>query len=280
MKLKLSIKLLLSSRQNAAAFKTKVKPLTEKEIQTALSQSEKTQNAGENSQTVNLLGRNPFVETLSINWNSEQAGVDFYKDVETIRYSLGNNEQEVLSRDRMNNFIINELARVSRESDEAFIPEGENYAVKLNQLTNAQSFLNFNLGFLSDKFGAQIKELLQNSWTPTHPDLIGKNYPIMDYKEFQSLKSDEQKLGLVVFAPVTSEKELPAGFRKTSMYVIARGMSTLMQKYQASPESPENLKLMNEIGKFAQAMQQRGFIVYPGSSFGIAPEFIKTIFLN
>lgn len=260
-------------KKNIAAFKSGGKPLTEKEIQTALLESEKTQKPGENIQTVSLLGRNPFVESLNINWTNEQAGVVFFNDVETVRMSEGNKEQDVLSKERMNNFIINELARVARESDESFVPEGENYAVKLNQLTNAQSFLNFNLGFLSDKLGAQIQELLKTSWTPTHPDLIGKNYPIQDYRQFQSLKPDEQKLGLIVFAPVTSEKELPAGFRKTSMYVIARGMNTLVQKYQASPGSPENVKLKNEISQLAQAMQQRGFIVYPGSSFGVAPEF-------
>ncbi len=260
-------------KKNLATFKSGGKPLTVKEIQKALVESESTQKAGENIQKISLSGHNPFIESVNLNWSTEEADLVFFNDVEKVRLSSGTKEQEVLSRDRINSFIINELARVSRESDETFVPKSENYAVQLSQLTNAQSFLNFNLGYLSEKYSGQIKDLLLSSWTPTHTDLIGKNYPIIDYRQFQKLKGDEQKLGLVVYAPVSFEEEPPAGFKKTSMYVVAKGMNTLVQKYQASPDSPDNIKLKTEIGKLAQAMQQRGFIVYPGSSFGIAPEF-------
>ncbi len=258
-------------KRNTSDFKVGGKPLTEKEIQTALKNAEKSEK--DNIQTVSLMGRNPYIESLEINWGNDTITVKFYNDVEKVRAGEGKREIDVISRDKMNNFIINELARVSRESNETFAPEGTQFAIALNHLTNAQSFLNFNLPFLAEKLSGQVKELILSSWLPNHQDLSGNNYPVIDYNTYKTLGAQEKKLGLVVYAPVTAKSDTPEGFRNTSLYVIAKGMNTLVQKYQANPDSPENQKLKNEIGRLVQIMQQRGFIVYPGSSLGIAPEF-------
>lgn len=255
-------------KKNSADFNAGVKALTENELRTALTKT----NLTDLRQTLSLMNRNPFIESLVVDLGNDRIETRFYDDVQNIRLTVKNTEEATFLQKRLNNYIINDLAKVSRESDEYFTPKGDEYAVNLSKLTDARSFLNFNLGFLAKKLSAQIKEQIAGDWKPVHPDLTNKTY---DYDEFQKLSALEKKLGIIIYAPSMSQKEPPAGFRKTSLYVIARGMDNLVQKIQANPEAPESKKLQEEMGDLASLLKQKGFIAYPGTSFEIAPEFSR-----
>ncbi|MGZ3732193.1 MAG: protein translocase subunit SecD [Parachlamydiaceae bacterium] len=60
-----------------------------------------------------------------------------------------------------------------------------------------------------------------------------------------------------------------------SIYVIAKGLDPIIQKYQQTPSDPDAETLMTDINQLNEILRQNGFVGYSGASFGIAPEFNK-----
>ena len=201
--------------------------------------------------------------------------MQFFDDVQKIRLSEGKTEAENILKDKLNLFVINDIARASRLADETIAPDDESFAIALNQLSDTQSLLTFDLGYLAAKQSQQLLSQLNNAWAPTQIDLTHENYPIRSYDAYKKEKVEDQKLGLVVYAPAMSNAAPLQGFRNNSIYIIARGLNTILEKYQQTPNAPESQQLLNDIEQLSQLLQQNGFIGYPGSSYGLAPEFSK-----
>lgn len=262
-------------QKNASQFKDAVKPLTAESVRAALVQNAAKMDAKEKLQVLSLEGRDPFIQALIIDWGNDRIVTKFYPDVEQIRQSDDKSEASAFLKDKINQYVINDIARASTFSDESISPFDDNFGVALSTLTNSQSLLTFQLGSLAKKESQQIAHQLDATWTPTHPDLARDAYPIRNYEEYLKLSPEDQKLGLVVYAPAMHQTTPPMGFRPGSIYVIARGMDAILQKYRAAPNAPENQSLNEEIKQLNQILQQRGFIAYPGSSYGIDPSFKK-----
>lgn len=259
-------------RRRNSEIKSGSKPLALTAVQSELAKGKVN---ADHRQVLSLQGRNPYIQALIIDWANDKILTQFYGDVDKIRNSEGNNETEALQKDRLNQAIINDIARVSRLSDETIAPDDDNFAVQLNSLTGTTGFLALNLGQLADLQAKQLQQQLNQSWTPTSPDLVRDAYPIYDYRAFKGLKPEDQKLGLVIYAPTMDRDAPPAGFRPGSLYVIAKGLNPLMQKLRSAPEAPETQEFGNDLQQLNALLMQNGFIGYPGSSFGIAPEYSK-----
>jgi SecD/SecF fusion protein len=259
-------------KKNSAEFKKTSQPLTLTSIQASLT---KQIPSLQQSQVLSLAGRNPFVEALLIDWNSSKVQIKFYDDVQKIRAAKQTTEADAYLNEKLNQFIINDIARASRLADETISPDGDGFAVNLDKLANTTGILAFNLGNLADIQSHQITDQLTLNWIPQHADLLRSAYPIRNYDQYKSLKSEDQKLGLVVYAPGMSKEASPAGFRSGSIYVIARGLDSIMQKYRQNPNDADGKLLMEDINTLSSMLQQRGFIGYPGSAFGMSPEFSK-----
>lgn len=259
-------------RKRSGEIKAGAKPLTESSIEAAL---QKSQANADHLQTLSLVGRNPFVEALIIDWANDQILVQFYPDVQKVRLSEGASEAKAFAKDKLNQFVINDIARVSRITDETLAPHNDSFAVQLNQLTGTTGLLAFNLNQLADLQSQHILSQLREGWTPTQEDLTKDAYPINDYQTFKKLNAEDQKLGLVVYAPGAKGETIPAGFKTGSIYVIAKGLEPVIQKYRAAPEAAENQALVKDIEQLSSILQQNGFIGYPGSAYGMAPEFAK-----
>src|SRR4029078_5685132 len=108
--------------------------------------------------------------------------------------------------------VFSDIARASRQSDETLGTDGDNFGVTLNTLTNSQSFLTFDLGYLADKRATQLQEQLRQGWVPNQPDVTREAYPIRSYDEYKALSPEEQRLGLVVYAPAKYKEAAPMGF--------------------------------------------------------------------
>jgi SecD/SecF fusion protein len=229
----------------------------------------------DNKQSFSLEGHNPYVKGLIIDWDNDKIMAQFYPDVQEIRESEGTVESKAFVKEKLNQFVINDIARASRIADETLVPDGETFAVNLDKLTNPTSFLAFNLGYLAQIQTKQIEDQLLTQWIPQYTDLVRDVYPIHDYKTYRSLKPEEQKLGLVIYAPAMYSEAPPAGFRTGSIYVIAKGLDPIMQKYKQNPEASGSQAFVQDINQLSTLLQQSGFIGYPGSSYGMAPEFAK-----
>src|SRR5262249_28884459 len=64
-------------------------------------------------------------------------------------------------------------------------------------------------------------------------------------------------------------------FRKGSIYVIARGLDSILQKGRQTPDAPETQVLMNDIDQLSDILRLSGFIGYSASAFGLGPEYSK-----
>lgn len=261
--------LILSKRQ--AEFENGVLPLTTEKIDELLSA-----NAPANDiQFINLEGYNPLVKGLTVNWDSSKVYLNFYDDVQKIRTAETATDKETYLKDKVNQYLINEVALIATRSDESFKPGEETFLVNLDTLNNSQSYLKMNLSYLAEKQAQQVHNQLLLSWSPTHPDLIRENYPVRDFKEYKESKPEEQKLGLIVYAPAAYRATAPTGFRNGSIYVIAKGMDAVIKKYQENPNAAENAGLVEDFKQLSSILQQMGFIGYSGSVFDLPKEFSK-----
>lgn len=260
-------------RKHTDAFKSGKKPYTVQQIQELLSQGEK--RAEEQEQVLDLDGRNPYVKALVIDWNSDKINFVFYNDVQNIRTSDSSTESKAYLKEKLNQYVINDIARVSSLSDETIRPDDQTFSIALNTLNGATSFLTFNLGTIAAKKADQINRQINTAWNPVYGDLVRDVYPVHNYEEYKKLKPQEQKLGLVIYAPSMYAEEPLAGFRMGSIYVIARGMDNIIQKYRDTTNAADSKVLNEDLAHLQAIMQQNGFIGYSGSSFGMAPEFSK-----
>lgn len=227
---------------------------------------------GTDRQTVNLQNTNPFVEALIIDWNSDKIIVKLFDDIQALR---SDEKTPIHFRDSLNQYIINTIARASREADEKIEQSEDSFIVPLNSLVGSKSFLIFNLGYLAQKRSQELVDEIKTQWHPRHHDLSGDLFPVYSYEEYEKLPIEDKKLGLVVYAPVIEKQAPPEGFHANSLYVIAKGLSSIMQKYKDSPDSPDAKLLQADIEALYAILRENGFVGYPGSSFGIAAEYGK-----
>lgn len=261
-------------QKNAQQFKSK-KPLTRDEIRALLKASAVEMDPSEQLQVVDLEGRNPFVSALVINWKAGTVQLRFYDDVQKLRTAEGKTEALSYSRDKINQYVINDIALAAQRADEHIVPSDSTYAIFLNKLTDSQSFLAFNLSQLAAMQSGDIQKQLESQWQPQHGDLSRELFPIHSYQEFKQLKNEQQKLGLVVYAPAAEKDEIPQGIHPGSIYVIAKGLDFILQKYRESPNAPDASVFMEDVDRLNTIMQQNGFISYSGTSYGMPAEFSK-----
>lgn len=262
-------------QKNVSQFNAGQQPLTEATLQALLDETAKTMDPKSKIQVVDLKGTNPFIQSLLIDWSNDKVVTQFYPDVIAARNAPQTSEAGSFVKEKLNQFIINDIARASQLSDEKMISDGENFGIKLNTLTNTQSILTFNLGYLASKRAEQLQTQLQQAWIPNTPDLARESYPIVSYDQFKKLPTEEQKLGLVIYAPAIYREAPPQGFKTGSIYVIAKGLGAILEKYNANPKSNESQVLTKELDRLNALLQQNGFIGYAGSSYGFDPAYSK-----
>jgi len=262
-------------RKNSAQFQAGVKPLNEETIRASLVESAKKMDPKDQLQVLNLENRNPFIKALVIDWNNDKVYAQLYPEVDAIRNGTATTEEAVYRKEQLNQYLINEIARVSQAADESFTPDGNTFAIGLNNITNTQSFLTFDLGYLAEKRSNQTLNHILNGWNPQQADLARTSFPVLSYDQYKALSPEDQKLGLVVYAPAMYATTPIEGFRTGSIYVIARGLDSIIQKYRQTPDAPESQAMGEEVGQLNAILQQSGFIGYSGSAYGLPTEFRK-----
>lgn len=260
--------LILKNQQNE--FQGGLAPLTENKIQELLVSHEHTR-----SQEVNLEGYNPVIKGLNINWENGKVALVMYNDIQNLRLQNATTEKENFLKEKTNQYLINAIAQVASLSDENFKPSEETFVVNLDTLPNSHSYLTMNLSYLASVQADQVLNQLLLSWSPAHPDLVKENYPVRSYKDYKAEKLEDQKLGLVVYAPALSETTAPTGFHNGSIYVIAKGMDAIINKYEENPTAEENKSLADDFKQLNGTLRQMGFIGYSGTVFDLPKEFSK-----
>lgn len=223
-----------------------------------------------NLETISFAENNPFFKSLLIDWENDQLQLELFDDVLALRQVKSSSESEAFLHERLNQLIINEVARVSRQSDEHIKPSSDGFMVDLNGLTNSQSLLAFDLGNLADVNRSLVLDKIRNNWKPSHRDLNSSVFPIVNVRDYEKLPLHEQSLALVIYAPAADESSAfsETDFRADSIYVIARGIDTVMEKYASNPDSDEARKFTQEFQNLSRLLQRDGFSGYRGSILG------------
>lgn len=258
--------------KNLSAFNSGVAPLTKEQVDTLLSTGAK-EMGNDNLQSLSLDGHNPFIEAFLIDWDNDQLLVKLYSDVKKIHTGETLSEATAYLQERLNQLIINTLAQGASTIDEKFTVSGDTYAIHFTTLTDTQSVLAFNLGYLAEKQGSQLLKHLSTQWDASHVDFAKENYPIRDFSTYRKQGVEEQKLGLVVYAPAMYEETPLEGFNKSSLYVIARGLGSIENKYKQFPNSEESKLFSNDVKQLSEILQRFGFIGYSGNSYGVSSNF-------
>ena len=249
-------------KRNASVFGQGKIPLTSENLLNTLG---KAPVPASKVQTLEFGNRNPFIASLTIDWNKDQIQLNLQPDVVAMRSQNTKTEAEAIRAEKLSQFLFNDIAAASRFSDESITPSVGNFVVTLNKLTNSSSLLTLDLGAIAATQSNQIERLLNQSWQPSDKELTHEDYPIYSWGKFAQLSPQNQQLGLVIYAPAM-ERAAEEGFRGGSIYVIARGLNTIRQKYQDLPDSPEKNAFEKDFQALADLMRQNGFIGYSGAS--------------
>lgn len=259
---------------STAKFTETAAPLTAEKAKALIAEGAKNVSPQNGIQIVSLEGRNPFIESLVINWNDDLISLKLYSDLAKLREEAVSSEISAFSKEKLNQFLINEIARIGRRSDEVIIPSGNEFVLSLTDLPNAESFLTLDLEALATKQATLIQQQLSQGFSPKNDDLKPHVYPIRSYSAYSQENPEDQRLGFVIFVPAAAN-QIPEGFKSSSIYVIAKGLDTILQKYRINPSSTEGKLAAQDLENLQKLMQDMNFIGYPGTAYGISQEFAR-----
>lgn len=249
-------------RRNNTLFEKGSTPLTQEAVIKNLSA---TPIPDEKVQSIPIGERNAFISSVEIDWSKDLLNIQLHPEVDMIRNQETHTEVDAIRQEKLNQLLFNEIATASRKTDETITPSLTSFVVSLNGLTNSSSLLTLDIGAIAQMQSETLAHLIQNSWQPSSGELSAQNYPLYSYAAFEKLPAQEKKLGMVIYAPAM-EEETENGFRNSSIYVIARGLNTVRQKYQSLPDSAEKNAFEKEFQALQELMRQNGFIAYSGAS--------------
>lgn len=255
-------------RRNKAIFEKSPGILTKEQILTALKGETLSSSK---TQSISIGDLNPFVNTLVMDWNKEEVQILLHPDVNLIRNRDIKTELEALQQEKLNQLLFSSIAIAARTSDETIKPSISSFVVSLNQLTNSTSLLAFDLNAVAKQQTATLQHLLTNTWQPQSGELSAQEYPIQSYEQFMTLPANQQKLGLIVYSPIAGNEQ--EGFRAGSLYVVAKGLNSIRQKYLDLPNSPQKTTFDQEFKKLHDLLRQNGFIGYAGKASDLPVEF-------
>lgn len=239
--------------QNAWEYSTLINTLENKYLE----------NPGEKIFTLAVGQNNPLIKELVLDWENEKLSLKIHDDLDS----------KLNSSKELDQVIINEIARITNLCDEKIGRSSKEFIISLKTLSTSQSLLVMELKKVAESQVKVLKELLKKSWTPAHEELKSENFPVYDYSEYLSLPEHEKSLCFVVYSPMLYSNTAPQGLRQNSIYVMAKGLNRIIQKYQNSSNSIVSEIFMNDFNNLREILRQNGFIGYPGANLPITSEF-------
>ena len=148
------------------SFSTSAAPLTFSNLQSSLANA---LTPGKNNPTQILpIGKhNPLIESIEIDWITEQVNLKLHSDIVSLETSLENSGNRH-RKEELDQLIYNEIARITRETGEEVRPHLDNFQIALSNLGESNSFLSLKLGNIAEKEMTQLKGFLEKNWHPEH----------------------------------------------------------------------------------------------------------------
>ncbi len=220
-------------------------------------------NASQIRQSLAISGKfdltdiHPLFSELSIDLQKDRIVLKFRSDAAAFR-AAGKNKE------RFEQLVIDELARIGRESSEDLIPGETEVFIPLHRLSNPSGYLILDQKKLAERISKQLQASLKFQWRPTHPDLAA--LPIVDFSTYQTLPVVQKALCLVVASPLISQGNDLAGMKSNSIYIAAKGIEKIAKHYELFPESPMAALFNADFRRLAEILHGDGFAACPGSA--------------
>ena len=230
-------------------------------------------NPEEKLQTLPLTNRNPFIQSIVIDWRNEEIILELHPDILALRQKLDEDKKLSYQKDQVDQFLYNEIAYVARQAGEVINPYQNEFKIVLSQLPNSKSFLTMRLGTIAKAEIDQLKQAILTNWAPHHPDLTRDSFPIWDYETYITLPLEQQKLGLVIYAPSVNSKMPPKGFRMNSIYVVAKGLDKILMKLRSAPPTEQTQQFMQDFNNLRDLLQQNRLFGYSGTSHQFSADY-------
>jgi SecD/SecF fusion protein len=259
--------------RNSDLFNAGSKPLDSTKSITLLESTYDSKDTLSRKQIIDFDDLNPFISSLVLDWGNDLLTIELHPDIKEIRTQEGSTDTASYFAEQTNQLVFNEIANISRVTSESITPLSNDFVINLNQLNNSSSLLALDLTKVAKVQADQLQETLSNVWQPSSNDLSKENYPVSDFDTFKNKSLEDSKLGLVVFAPSTIKQSFPKGFKTSSIYVIARGFSNLIDQYNLSPNSEQAKLFANDFNQLQQYLGNLGFFGYKAADYGFSPEF-------
>lgn len=262
---------------NRKLFTAGVSPLTAANITTALKKTTQSLDPNDPKQVLSLNHTHPLIQAIIIDWSNDRIVLSLFEDVQTLRSPQATTESSARLKETLNQSIFNEVVRIGQASDETIRPFDDEFMAAFSVLPNSQSFLAMDLGFVAKTMTQQLFNHLMTSWIPVNKDLSRENYPVRSYSDYLKDSPEDQKLGLVIYAPAMQTEKPLAGLRPGSIYIIARNLVSLGEKYEQDLASTEAQMFQGDLKNLIEILRERNFISYPATLFIKDPSFARDV---
>ncbi len=214
------------------------------------------------SQIIDLSATSPYFSSLVVDWTNQRLVIQIKPTVLSILSKFPKTEVESATADRLNQLLIDEMARLSRLTNEKIEQEGGQFSLSLSELPGSTSFLTMKLGAVAKEESASLLKVLQTSFHPKSEELSAENFPIT---------AEPGKTGLYVYAPAASTKRVPDTFKKSSYYVIAKGLAAIQNQYKNSKSDAAKL-VKADIDQLGEILSNLGFFGFSASEYGFGAD--------
>jgi SecD/SecF fusion protein len=260
-------------KRNAAAFSSGKDPWSYLTFGASLENSMFAMNPADPVQIISVEGRSPFFDQIVINWAAETITLKLSPDLLAYVRHVESGAVPSHVKNQLDQLLYNHIALIARQAGEEMTPYQGDYLIRLSHLQDSSSFLALKLSTLAQAEIDQVKRAVFEGWHPQHPDLQRDVFPVWDYETYLSLPSADKTLGLLVYAPSTTSSMPLPGFRASSLYVVAKGLNALLQRFQAAPNTPQAQQFIEDFNKLRAIFQKNGFYGYPASLSTTSAEF-------
>lgn len=253
-------------KNNIAKFSKGQKPLTYNEIK------QKFNDAFNANPTdlvkIDLKTNNPFINQIIIDFENDKIFLTMQKDIIQTQDHL-----KAQKKDLFDQLLINEIARLSTKTDEKIATQKDEFTINLHTLENTKSYLILKLQEVAKISSKQIFNSIREDWNPTHPELASDALPIYDYETYKKLPKEQKQFCLVIYSPTIENEQAPVGMNSNSIYVIAKGLNKIMQKYSSFEKTKEAQDFYKDFNKLQAVLHQNGYLGFPGTLLSKNSEF-------
>ncbi len=223
---------------------------------------------------LSLGDRNPLITSVAVDWTEDQLTLELHHDVAAILQNAHpTTENAARLQDAVSKMVMNEVARISRQTEETFKGEGTSYHAALSQSPTSNGVIELQLSRVAASMAKTLLDEISTEWNPQSIDLSAEALPRLSADQYHAAAPDIKTLCLVVFSPASAD--IDNGTLKTgSLYVIVRGGMDLLEYKNAAGGDPT---LQKDFDALASLLQQRGFVVYPGKVLGASSEFANDV---